>query len=70
MTKSGRDKMGSDSDVNDRANRIAGTPKAHRASQSIMRTMWSQLSALWKLLDLNLPTVLMMLKLVFKSVFA
>jgi hypothetical protein len=61
--------MGSDSEANNSANGLSSTPSAHRASPSIMSTARSQLSALWKLLDLNLPTVLMMLKLVSKYVF-
>jgi hypothetical protein len=59
--------MGNNSVATDSDNVLDSTPSAQKLSPSGVRRLKSQLSALRTLLGLNLPTILMMLKLVLKS---
>ena len=60
--------MGNNSVANNSDNVLDSTPSARKPSPSGGWRLESQLSALWELLGLNIPTVLMMLKLVLKSI--
>lgn len=64
MAMPGNDKMGKNSDVNDSDGLASGSTHSPEkaSSQSAVQMVKVQLFALWGLLGLNLPTVLMMLK--------
>jgi hypothetical protein len=67
MTIPTRKNMGNKSVANDSDNVLDSTPSAPKLSPSGVRRLKSQLSALRTVLGLNVPTILMMLKLVLKS---
>jgi hypothetical protein len=62
--------MGNDSEVSDIEHVPTPNSSEQNSSPTIMQLLRSQLSALWGLLGLDLPTVLMMLKLVLKFILA
>jgi hypothetical protein len=58
--------MGNDPEVRDIDYVPAANPSEQKLSPTIVQSLRLQLFALWALLGLDLPTVLMMLKLVLK----